>query len=99
MTFHRCDGGRGRVTLEKEKPPVMEKIQRNAVPTSSDPFEFQHRMDFPCPFRPTDAAHNHSAPDIACLAVRANRNYQRTLHLSAFKACGFLQQIFRIAVK
>jgi hypothetical protein len=70
VTFHRCDGGRGRVTLEKEKPPVMEKIQRNAVPTSSDPFEFQHRMDFPRPFRPPDAAHNHSADHRPAPAIR-----------------------------
>ena len=46
-------------------------LWRDAVPTSLDTFNFQYRIDFPGPFRPSDAAHNHSALDFACLAVRA----------------------------
>jgi len=41
------------------------------VPTSLDTFNFQHRMYFPGAFRSTDAAHNHSAFDLAGLAMRA----------------------------
>jgi len=63
---------------------VAERTRRDAVPTSLDPFDFQHRMYFPSPFRPTDAAHNHSALDFARLTVRAVENHE-TSHADFYR--------------
>jgi hypothetical protein len=37
---------------------------------SPDTFDFQHWVDYPCAFSPTETAHNHSAHDFARPAVR-----------------------------
>jgi hypothetical protein len=41
-------------------------------------------MDFPCPIRPTDAAHNHSAFDFARLVVRAVEKHE-TSHADFYR--------------